>query len=90
MTDFIQDARLDVAFANVNWTRMVPRTGLQCTDDERGLPAFKLERGRVPNDVFHEIVRDIGKLTKQYGFKPDPSSVGAGPMLTQGVSNVYL
>ena len=58
---------LEVSISNVKYVDIAPLVGLDPIHQGLDIPSFKMFRARLPNDVFHHIVRDLQVFSAQYG-----------------------
>ncbi|KAG8990184.1 hypothetical protein FRB90_001873 [Tulasnella sp. 427] len=56
----IDSRGLDVSFARVTWDQVAPLVGILACYGLSRVPTFDLERARIPNYVFKEIITVIG------------------------------
>lgn len=80
----------DVSFSKVTWTDMAPRLGLELHENEEHLSSFNMERAHLPKGVFHNVVRDVNKLSLQFGRVDDTPNEEARSRVIQGVRRYHL
>lgn len=59
--------RLEISFSGLRYDDTAPKVGLEPVRLGHGIPTFDMQRARLPDDLFRDIIQGLRMAAHQYG-----------------------